>query len=78
VVEYSKVWRAVHEWLTGEDEDLLVLVGQVVPCSLASRGSKAHEDTLHTLQQLAGSRPVPEKVGADTGVAIRGCSRKIP
>jgi hypothetical protein len=67
VVEYSKVWRAVHEWLTGEDEDLLLLVSQVVPYSLAGRGMRAQGDTLRQLQQLAGSRPVPEKVGGLSG-----------
>jgi hypothetical protein len=62
-VDYSKVWRAVHDWLTGDDEDLLALVSQVVPCSLGSRSLKPGADTLAKLRVLAQRRAVPQKVG---------------
>jgi hypothetical protein len=62
-VSFSQVWRTVHEWLTGEDEDLLVLVSQVVPYSLAGRSLRAEAETMQQLRALATSRPVPPKVG---------------
>lgn len=56
------MWRAVHEWLTGEDEDLLLLVSQIVPYSLAGRGLRPEADTLQQLRTKSHSRAVPPKV----------------
>jgi hypothetical protein len=65
-VDYRKVWRAVHEWLTEDDEDLLALVSQVVPCSLAGKSLKPEADTLAKLRALAQRRAVPQKVRGGT------------
>jgi len=66
-VDYRPVWRAVHEWLTSEDDDLLVLVSQVVPYSLAGRSLRDQGSTEEQLRVLANSRPVPQQVGYAVG-----------
>lgn len=60
-VNNSNMWRAVHDWLTSDDEALLVIVSSLVPYNFEGllRDTAAVKEEL---QQLASSRPVPDKV----------------
>ncbi|KAF8056214.1 hypothetical protein HT031_006402 [Scenedesmus sp. PABB004] len=60
-VDNSHMWRAVHEYLTSDDEALLAIVGRLCPYSFAGQ-LREEGDTRRQLAALAGSRAVPQKV----------------
>ena len=71
-VDNRAVWRAVHDYLTQDDEALLVAVSRLVPCSLAAQ-LRSEEDTHTQLARIACSRPVPQKVSGAVAVAVFCC-----
>lgn len=72
VLDRSRVWRAVHEALTADDEAMLVVVSQLVPYSFEGQ-LHSEADTRKQLQALADSRPVPQHVSGPCVWLSRSC-----